>query len=304
MSSSASSSSSSSTHTPASESSQSEASSSKLHYTPSLRDQPSTHQDQDGTDTIDILSRPLTLREPPAPDLLPTSRPTLTQFRQSEGPLVRAGKLESLWEALPTLPEYQEGPTPTKRMQLPGQDTVTALSAERADRLRKLYMEELVKECNDRRPEARLWGGSDDWQPETTKGVKWEDFRYACLLIFLPSLKVHSRLTVRRFLWDKERELWDTFQDLDKNGDGRLDAVEMRAALSRSGIDITPATVEDLVRHLAHGLSDTSARKPTLSQDDMYITFGEFRDFLIMLPRRATPFEIYKCTSDRFSVEF
>lgn len=89
--------------------------------------------------------------------------------------------------------------------------------------------------------------------------------------------------------------MWDTFQDLDKNGDGRLDAVEMRAALSRSGIDITPATVEDLVRHLAHGLTDALPKKSTLSQEDMYITFGEFRDFLIMLPRRATPFEIYKC---------
>jgi hypothetical protein len=103
-------------------------------------------------------------------------------------------------------------------------------------------------------------------------------------------------LIFRRFLWDKERELWDTFQDLDKNGDGRLDAVEMRAALSRSGIDINPATVEDLVRHLAHG-AWTLPKKDTLSQEDMYITFGEFRDFLIMMPRRATPLEIYKCKS-------
>lgn len=112
-------------------------------------------------------------------------------------------------------------------------------------------------------------------------------------------IRAHADKWDRRFLWDKERELWDTFQDLDKNGDGRLDAVEMRAALSRSGIDITPATVEDLVRHLAHGSDpDTLPRKKaTLSQEDMYITFGEFRDFLIMLPRRATPFEIYKCMS-------
>lgn len=72
----------------------------------------------------------------------------------------------------------------------------------------------------------------------------------------------------------------------------------MRAALSRSGIDITPATVEDLVRHLAHGSSHATPSKATLSQEDMYITFGEFRDFLIMLPRRATPFEIYKCESN------
>jgi solute carrier family 25 phosphate transporter 23/24/25/41 len=66
-------------------------------------------------------------------------------------------------------------------MKLPGQDTMTTLSDERAERLKKLYLEELVRECNDKRPEARLWGGSDDWKPETTKGVAWEDFRYVHL---------------------------------------------------------------------------------------------------------------------------
>lgn len=178
-------------------STQPEASSSKTPYSSSsssssLRDttqpprsatsEPSLVRDVDQRsedDHPDLLlpQRAMTLREPPAPDLLPVTRPTLTQFRQAEGPLIRAGKLKALWEALPTLPEYQEGPTPTKRMQLPGQDTTTALSPERADRLRNLYLEELVRECNDRRPNALLWGGSDDWKPETTKGVPWEDFR-------------------------------------------------------------------------------------------------------------------------------
>lgn len=97
----------------------------------------------------------------------------------------------------------------------------------------------------------------------------------------------------RRFLWDQESHLWDMFQDLDKNGDGRLDAREMRAALSRAGIDITPATVTDLVRFLASGANHGKEG----GVDDMYITFQEFRDFLIMLPRQATPFEIYKCES-------
>lgn len=96
----------------------------------------------------------------------------------------------------------------------------------------------------------------------------------------------------------------------------------MRAALSRSGIDITPATVSDLVRFLASGskLSVAGRHTPQTNQDDgrnlrgdsgkapsttagsgvvdeMYITFQEFRDFLIMLPRKATPLEIYKCRS-------
>ena len=158
-------------------------------------------------------------------------------------------------------------------MKLPGQDTITALSPERADRLRKLYQEELVRRVREKRPQARLWGGADDIEPEIKdQGIAWADFR--------------------RFLWDQERELWEIFQDLDRNGDGRLDATEMRAALARSGIDITPATVKDLVRFLASGSSTDQVK----GSEDMYITFQEFRDFLIMLPRKATPFEIYKCT--------
>jgi len=66
-------------------------------------------------------------------------------------------------------------------MNLPGQDTLTALSPERADRLRRLYEEELVRRCNESRPEARLWGGADDLEPGEKaikgKGVAWQDFR-------------------------------------------------------------------------------------------------------------------------------
>jgi hypothetical protein len=101
----------------------------------------------------------------------------------------------------------------------------------------------------------------------------------------------------------------------------------MRAALSRSGIDITPATVNDLVRFLASNGSGGSAPggQPggkgeggrggraggrvvgagtggPHSAEEMYITFSEFRDFLIMLPRKATPFEIYKCKRNSSSL--
>ena len=112
----------------------------------------------------------------------------------------------------------------------------------------------------------------------------------------ITSLYLHTHRYIdtrrrRRFLWDQERELWEIFQDLDKNGDGRLDAAEMRAALARGSIDITPDTAQDLVRFLASG----SKNPQPPGGEDMYITFQEFRDFLFMLPRRATPFEIYKC---------
>lgn len=58
---------------------------------------------------------------------------------------------------------------------------MTALSPERAERLRKLYDEELVRRCNEERPMARLWGGPDEQGEEQRniggKGVRFEAFR-------------------------------------------------------------------------------------------------------------------------------
>ncbi|ORX36264.1 mitochondrial carrier domain-containing protein [Kockovaella imperatae] len=245
----------------------SSASSSRSHY-------PLYHSDSRDSESRPFPSDPsssrhISLREPPSPDIIPASRPTLSQFRTSEGASTRQAKLRSLWESLPTLPALtSDGPTALQRMKLPDQDTITALSPERADRLRQLYQEELVRRVREKRPQARLWGGADDIEPEVReKGIAWADFR--------------------RFLWDQERDLWEIFQDLDRNGDGRLDVNDMRAALAKSGIEITPATAQDLVSFLASGSSSEAS-------EDMYITFQEFRDFLIMLPRKATPFEIYK----------
>lgn len=132
---------------------------------------------------VDIALAPSpNLREPPSADLIPPVRPTLAQFRQAEGAEVRSSKLKGLWEALPTLPSIhdEEGPSETKRMKLPGQDTMTALSPERADRLRRLYEEELVRRCNEERPQARLWGGPDEQGEKWIggKGVRFEAFRW------------------------------------------------------------------------------------------------------------------------------
>lgn len=206
------------------------------------------------------------LREGPAPDLL-QNRQTLAEFRQQEGPAVRSAKLRTMWSTLPRLPTVDpDKPTEAQRMRLPGQDTPTALSPERAERLRTLYQEELVKRCGENRPDALLWGGADDLQPGDgevrEKGVSWKAFR--------------------RYLWDQERQLWDMFQELDRNGDGVLDVDEIGIALNRAGADLSPTIVRDLVHFLA-GSNKGSA-----------VNFQEFRDFLLMLPRRATPLEIYK----------
>ena len=160
------------------------------------------------------IDPPPSLREPHPPDLLspyPDDRPTLAEFRLAEGPRVRAQKLRDLWESLPELPPPSSTPTPTALAKLPGQGTLLPLSSERAERLRRLYQEELVHRVTCERPEAKLWGGADDLNepeagpsnsmalgygetttttstPEPTaassaattnrgKGIAWKDFR-------------------------------------------------------------------------------------------------------------------------------
>lgn len=125
------------------------------------------------------------LREPPGADLAPPPRPTtLADFRRAEGSAARAAKLRALWTSLPRLPSPAsvdtDQPTPTAKQKLPGQDTLTALSPERAERLRVLYEEELVRRCGENRPNAGLWGGADDMEPVDgvrDKSISWRAFR-------------------------------------------------------------------------------------------------------------------------------
>lgn len=177
-----------------------------------------------------------------------SSRPTLAEFRRSEGPILRAAKLQALWRSLPCLPEPSTSPTPTSLMHLPGQGTIGIMSPERVERLKRLYEEELSRRISlEDREEARLWGGADDLPDpsasthgsmapnggaigngngtgrinesrdcENGKGIKWKDFR--------------------KFLWDQEEELWDVFCDLDKDGDGKLETRELKSALARNGM--------------------------------------------------------------------
>ncbi|KAL9937183.1 hypothetical protein V8E36_003592 [Tilletia maclaganii] len=97
-----------------------------------------------------------------------------------------------------------------------------------------------------------------------------------------------------KYAEDKERELYSIFQDLDKNEDGVLDIGEIRAALARAGIDLGSVPLEDFTASLASSRSYPSPTVAGLSEGSLYVTFPEFRDYLLLLPRRATMPEIFR----------
>ncbi|KAJ7276469.1 mitochondrial carrier [Mycena haematopus] len=81
----------------------------------------------------------------------------------------------------------------------------------------------------------------------------------------------------------KETELWGIFHDeLDLDGNGHLDANELSMALTKVGITLSTAKVSEFMTFL------------TASPHSHSISFAEFRDFLLLLPMRASPAEIYR----------
>lgn len=110
--------------------------------------------------------------------------------------------------------------------------------------------------------------------------------------------KDRERVRQRQIEWEgfvayaelQERELHKLFFELDSNHDGMLDRYEIQTALERDGIRATPAILEDFIASLASsGVQDVKE----LHGRDLYVTFPEFRDYLLLLPRRPTTSEIF-----------
>ncbi|KAG8966447.1 hypothetical protein FRC03_011985 [Tulasnella sp. 419] len=81
----------------------------------------------------------------------------------------------------------------------------------------------------------------------------------------------------------KEAELWSVFHDqLDLDGNGHLDEMELYYALNKAGIQLSSAQLSEFLSYLAS------------SQHSQAISFTEFRDFLLLLPRRTSPEEMYR----------
>ncbi|KAH8113244.1 mitochondrial carrier [Phellopilus nigrolimitatus] len=183
---------------------------------------------------------------------LPLIRPlprSLDNFREEEGSENREKRLHGLWKKIPH---------PHRERLLREQDSIShwvpvndhvSLTRERAENLTKMYEDELLRECAE--------------EGDTSGPVTWKDFR--------------------KYADYKEAELWHIFHDeLDLDGNGRLDADELGSALSKAEINLGASTLSEFMTFL------------TSSPHSHAVSFSEFRNFLLLLPRRATTAEIYR----------
>lgn len=107
-----------------------------------------------------------------------------------------------------------------------------------------------------------------------------------------------ERVRQRQIEWEgfvafaeiQERELYRAFNEMDTKEDGLLDEQEICAALEKSGLRPAQPVLDDLIASLASsGVQDVKE----LHEKDLYVTFPEFRDYLLLLPRKPTISEIY-----------
>ncbi|TFK75844.1 mitochondrial carrier [Pluteus cervinus] len=140
-------------------------------------------------------------------------------------------------------------PAPNKHLAAPDAKPTSSLTQETAESLQARYDDELVGRC----------GGRDS----VSRGIRWKEFK--------------------EYAEAKETELWTIFHDeLDLDGNGQLDALELALALEKAGISLPPTTLSEFMTTL------------TSSPQSSTVSFSDFRDFLLLLPRKASPAEIYR----------
>ncbi|TFK43469.1 mitochondrial carrier [Crucibulum laeve] len=178
---------------------------------------------------------------------------SLLEFREAEGNENRKRRLHDLWIRLQNSRAAHSNSTVQSAAgdDVHGAWNKDGLTPERARSLNVMYDDELFGYCK---------GHSSGSQPGH---IGWQEFK--------------------EYAKAKEVELWQIFHDeLDLDGDGRLDAHELQHALSKAGIELSPGTMSEFMATL------------TSSAHSRDVTFYDFRDFLLLLPRKASPAEIYR----------
>lgn len=146
----------------------------------------------------------------------------------------------------------------------------------RKRRLLALWRHIRVRGYNfDREPSAKALGKA----PESTENARKLRAAYEHELLG----RVGGWKQFVEYAEAKEVELWAIFHDeLDLDRNGHLEAEELESALRKAGITLSPNTLSEFMTYL------------TTYPQSRTVTFAEFRDFLLLLPRKISTTEIYK----------
>ncbi|BGO93151.1 hypothetical protein NBRC10512_007596 [Rhodotorula toruloides] len=197
---------------------------------------------------------------------------TLSEFRDSEGPARRMTRLRSLFESLPPpSPPSTTSPLPPTPDEAP---PPTEDEATRCAQDRKAYARELWRKCGA--SVAASVPPSPTPSSSTAPPPSSDNERQRTAALAAVRWKAFEQ-----YAEEKERELWRAFVELDHDGDMRLRKDEVREACRRAGIDVRDGAIDEFVRTVDRN-------------GDGAISFDEWRDFLLLLPRQTSMKEIWR----------
>lgn len=192
-------------------------------------------------------------------DYFPLPR-SLEEFREQEGRENRKARLQELWKRLPSLDHRATDASINDK---------EPITRDRAEQLRRAYANELLERCGK--------SGSPD---ETPQSIGWKEFKE-----YAQNKEVgefSNFIQAYMHLRNPSQELWSIFQELDLDGNGHIDSSELALALRRAGINLAPSTLHQFMNAL------------TSSPHSHAISFHEFRDFLLLLPRKISTREVFR----------
>lgn len=142
---------------------------------------------------------------------------------------------------------------------------------------------------------SRVWGVSASHAPRATETHKPKDTKTG------DGTQGEQFERQREIEWEgflayaevQERDLYALFNELDRNHDGQLDEKEVRNGFERAGIHLNKLMLDDFIASMASSSGNVDIEDLRRGQR-LYITFPEFRDYLLLLPRKPTMAEIFR----------
>lgn len=216
---------------------------------------------------------------------------SLSAFRETEGSAKRLSNLRRLFDTIPIKPPAAPTSPPSSTHPLPELDQ----EERQCEWDRRIYARELWRKCNSSEATTTTAAASaatnlrsppehhDD--PSRTGETSLQRHPDPLPIHTEPSSPLPTAAArwnaFERYAEAKEKELWRVFVELDSDGDMRLRRTEVAEACRRAGIQVREATLDDFIRTV-----DKSG--------DGAISFEEWRDFLLLLPRPTTLPEIFR----------
>lgn len=171
------------------------------------------------------------------PQQRPPEATTLKSYREQESPQDKEKRLKALWHALPNASDEVIQWNADSKHPVAANQT----DAERIEKLRQIYNQELVNRVGGGKAKAVDYNEFVKVSESTSERVERNEAHVSSSappgFLLVEKIQADCFFLFDKYAEAKEAELWSIFHDeLDLDGNGKLDAYELRTALAKASM--------------------------------------------------------------------